>query len=169
MRATLTAIFATASPLRSRGLGLGLSISEALVVRQGGDIIASSKGEGFGSEFLVTLPVIAPVPDAGTSEPAPATAKVTKDRRLKILLAEDHTDTAQVLARLLSRFGHEVDIVGTSADAIELYRRKKYDLFLSDLGLPDCNGIELLQKFKEIRDGGRYSTVSGTRLFQPLD
>ena len=138
--------------LHSNGLGLGLSISKSLIVQQGGEITASSPGEGLGSEFVVALPFVERVTHRPPSAPAPARSAPAQNRRLRILLAEDHVDSATVMARLLSHMGHEADIAGTSAVALELFRQQEYDLVLSDIGLPDGSGFDLIQKMKQIRD-----------------
>ncbi len=56
------------------------------------------------------------------------------------------------MARILAHLGYEVQIAGTSAAALEAYRQRDYDLVLSDIGLPDGSGIDLVEKIKEIRD-----------------
>src|SRR6202012_5316799 len=65
---------------------------------------------------------------------------------LKILLVEDHADTAEILKRMLVRRGHEVVIAGNVAEALEKGTTERFDLLLSDIGLPDGTGSELLQK-----------------------
>jgi PAS domain S-box-containing protein len=142
---------APANSPRSEGLGLGLSISQALIVQQGGEITAKSDGIGAGSEFVVRLPS-AQAPEPAALPMAPAVVREAPIRSLRILLVEDHVDSANVLSRILSHSGYEVDTAGTSASALELYRRNEYDLVLSDIGLPDGSGIELVQKMKGIRD-----------------
>lgn len=140
------------NPGLSEGLGLGLSISRALIVQQRGEITASSPGLGLGSEFLVRLPSEQQNPQPATVANSPTTIAAGSSKRLRILLAEDHVDSATAMARMLSHFGHEVDTAGSSAAALGLYRQRDYDLVLSDIGLPDGNGLDLVRKMKETRD-----------------
>lgn len=70
-------------------------------------------------------------------------------RKLRILLVEDHVDTAQILGRLLRKMGHDVAIAGAVAAALheadELIRCGGLDLVISDVGLPDGSGLELMR------------------------
>jgi PAS domain S-box-containing protein len=136
----------------SNGLGLGLSISRALIVQQGGDITASSEGSGLGSEFRVTLPTVGPPADETLTVPLVVTKPAMARRRMRILLVEDHSDSATVMARGLSQLGYQVDIAGTVSAAVDLFQNEQYDLVLSDLGLPDGSGMDLLRKLREIRE-----------------
>jgi PAS domain S-box-containing protein len=136
----------------SEGLGLGLSISRALIVQQGGEITAKSDGIGSGSEFVIRLPSAQAPPGPVVLPMAPTATMEAPIGRLRILLVEDHVDSAYVLSKSLTLSGYEVDTAGTSASALELYRGNQYDLVLSDIGLPDGSGIDLVQKMKEIKD-----------------
>jgi PAS domain S-box-containing protein len=143
---------APANSPRSEGLGLGLAISQALIVEQGGEITARSEGIGAGSEFVVRLPLAQAAPEP-VALPTALTAPVEAlTRPMRILLVEDHADSAKVLSKILSRLGYEVDTAGTSGSALDFYRSNQYDLVLSDIGLPDGSGIELVQKMKGIKE-----------------
>ncbi len=74
------------------------------------------------------------------------------NRKLRILLVEDNGDTAQILKRLLVHQGHQVQTAADVATALELAERDSFDLLLSDLGLPDRSGLELM---RELRAKGR--------------
>jgi PAS domain S-box-containing protein len=125
------------------GLGLGLTISRAMVELHGGQIEASSEGKGKGSTFTVRLPLIdTPVAAAPPQAPRPF------ERKLRILLVEDHGDTARIVARLLSRKGHSVTIAGDVASALRSLGEHEFDLLVSDLGLPDGSGVDLMQELR---------------------
>ena len=142
------------------GLGLGLAICKALVTVHGGVISAHSAGKGQGATFRVVLPIVAgPL----AQHPAPAgqtTAKKPQKRPLRILLVEDHGDTARVLRQVLQKKGHYVQIAGDVASALKLAGRETFDLVLSDLGLPDGNGLDLMRQLKQ-RHGLKGIALSG--------
>ena len=131
------------------GLGLGLTISKAIVEMHGGTVQAHSEGKGKGATFTVRLPLLpaeTKTPAAlATSKPAPD----TRTRRLRILLVEDHGDTARIMRRLLSAEGHEVEVAGDVATAMELANERPFDLLLSDLGLPDGSGLDLMRTLRK--------------------
>lgn len=127
------------------GLGLGMSISKSLLKAQGGEIMAESKGRGQGATFTVTLSTVAgPDPNG-----RPATkAGSPMHKSLNILLVEDHVDTARAMSRLLRSQGHQVRAAGTVAEALQS-ARQPFDLLLSDIGLPDGTGVELIRQIRE--------------------
>jgi CheY-like chemotaxis protein len=143
---------------RYGGLGLGMAISKALVDAHGGDLSATSEGPGHGSSFTLAIPSVdtsaAPHSDAtsANSESPPA-------RQLEILLVEDHADTAFVMTRLLRKLGHNVQTSETVASAVRLAAENEFDLLLSDIGLPDGNGIDLI---RQLRRGSTIPAVALT-------
>ena len=124
------------------GLGLGLAISKALVEMQGGTISAHSEGKDQGTTFRIRLPLCAPAsqPEA----PPPAAPPQHAIRRLRILLVEDHGVTAKMMRMVLATEGHTVETAGDVATAIELADQHRFDLLVSDLGLPDASGHDLM-------------------------
>lgn len=93
-------------------------------------------------------------------QPAAATVAATQAAGIRILLVEDHDDTRRVMEGLLRRDRHAVDGVSTAADAIQLAEAKTYDLVISDLGLPDQSGVEMMAQLRD-RHGLRGIAVSG--------
>lgn len=134
---------------RYGGLGLGMAISKALVDAHQGSLTATSAGEGLGSAFTVSLPTSLASPQS----PAPAHPDTLKEpgvtRRLRILLVEDHPDTALVMGKLLRRLGHEVETTDSVASASRALGGQAFDMILSDIGLPDGTGIELIRQIRE--------------------
>lgn len=129
------------------GLGLGMAISRALVDALGGTLAATSEGPGKGSTFTVSLPVIA-APEAPA---APAPASPTDERpapALRILLVEDHEDSSYAMRRILERMGHTVEVRTDVATALVALETTGFDLLLSDIGLPDGTGFELVQRLR---------------------
>ena len=68
---------------------------------------------------------------------------------LRLLLVEDHADSAELLAELLESHGHTVRIAGTAFDALALAGEETFDLVVSDVGLPDASGYELMQQLRD--------------------
>jgi len=128
------------------GLGLGLAIAKAIVDLHHGHITATSPGEGRGSVFTVELPVV-PTPHHMPSAPSPVETPAPV-RGLRILLVEDHQPTAKVVRRLLERQGHTLTVAGDLASARKATASQTFDLILSDLGLPDGSGTELMQELR---------------------
>ena len=141
------------------GLGLGLSLSKLLVELHGGTIEAKSEGLEHGATFSVTLPLaeaVVPVVTSPAGPSAPASLRV-----LQILLVEDHGDTARILGRLLRNQGHEVRTAGDLKHALEMSRQWEFDLLISDLGLPDGNGRDLMSQLRSIRPTIPGIAISG--------
>lgn len=127
------------------GLGLGLAITQALVALHGGKITAHSAGTGAGSTFTIELPSARSHPAAGDHPlPAPDTTPPAA-----ILLVEDHPDTALVLKSLLEQRGHSVLLANSVAEATAIARRSHFDILLSDIGLPDATGYQLVASLKD--------------------
>ena len=130
---------------RFGGLGLGLAISKALAELHRGSLSAESAGSGQGATFILTLPIAAS--SALAAPPAATTLNQTGSRR--ILLVEDHATTAAVMARLLQKRGHQVELAHTVADALRIGMAQDFDVVMSDLGLPDGSGYEVMEALRD--------------------
>jgi len=131
------------------GMGLGLAISKALVEIHGGTIRAESGGKQRGSTFTVELPSISTKDDAHAT-PAGRNAG---NGDLRVLVVEDDADTARMLSRLLGASGHNVKTADSAAAALELAgvannSGEPFDVLVSDIGLPDKTGYELMEAIK---------------------
>jgi signal transduction histidine kinase len=127
----------------SPGLGLGLAICKALVDLHGGTIDARSDGAGRGATFEVMLPTAASLPVE-----IPAAAAPPPLARLRILLVDDHRDTAEILGCLLSRQGCEVRVAESVRQALQVAEGFDFDVLVSDIGLPDGRGTDLLSRLQ---------------------
>lgn len=130
------------------GLGLGLAITKALAEVHGGGVGVESEGTGRGATFSIRLPVLAGAVPTTHGKPAERDA-ARPGRALRILLVEDHADTALVMSRLLTQLGHTVHAAGTLAEAVRATGDGRWDLIISDIGLPDGNGVELLGRLRQ--------------------
>lgn len=145
------------------GLGLGLSIAKAIVDLHGGSIEVASEGIGRGARFTVQLPLLANggAPRRSSAARGQQPDGASESRRLRILLVEDHGDTGRILARLLRNAGHQVDHAETAAGAREAFGRAPFDLLISDIGLPDESGLELMKKLRTQQPELRGICLSG--------
>jgi signal transduction histidine kinase/ActR/RegA family two-component response regulator/PAS domain-containing protein len=128
------------------GMGLGLAITKAIVDLHHGSIDAFSDGPGLGSRFTVELPS-APQQTPLPSPPLPSN-ETTDIAVPRLLLAEDHADTARILCILLKRAGYIVHRAANVAEAIELAACQPFDILVSDLGLPDASGYDLMRELR---------------------
>jgi PAS domain S-box-containing protein len=130
---------------RFGGLGLGLAISKALVAMHQGTLTAHSEGRGCGATFTVELPLTSAARTHIVEDPA----STTEHRALRLLIVEDHEATSAIMARLLKKRGYIVTVVTSVQTALEALDHTPLDLVISDLGLPDGTGHELMAKISE--------------------
>ena len=138
------------------GLGLGLAISRMLVEQHQGSISASSPGRNLGATFTVELPLcqaeeppearVAPAHQLEVAAPTPD-ARVA-GRRPRVLFVEDHKATSSALTHLLTRRQYAVVSVGSIAEARAAAARETFDILITDIGLPDGSGNDLMNELR---------------------
>jgi PAS domain S-box-containing protein len=132
---------------RYGGLGLGLAISQAIMDAHHGTLSVVSEGQGRGAIFTVALASV----DAPAASSQDSAAHSGSARELRLLIVEDHHASRTVLAQLLTRRGHHITTASTSKEALRLYAAGHFDAVISDLGLPDGSGLELMREIQRLR------------------
>ncbi len=136
---------------RFGGLGLGLTISKALIDAHDGKIHVQSPGKDQGSTFSVELnTVLAPVgrDGDGQDQPVDREPKQFVPTHRRVLLVDDHYDTCIGMKRMLERHGYEITVAHTAEQAVEKVRTEEFDLLISDIGLPDRSGYDLMREVR---------------------
>jgi PAS domain S-box-containing protein len=155
---------------RFGGLGLGLAIARAIVDLHGGVIQAESQGPGKGATFVVELPRVADQATGVAEQPEDTGMEAVQERApaLRLLLVEDHEPTLAVLKRLLVRAGHQVVTAGSVAAARAAAESGQFDVVISDLGLSDGTGIEVMGQLRALDPRLRGIALSGYGMEEDL-
>ena len=127
-----------------------MAISKALVDTHAGTISAESAGPGQGSQFAVVLPSISASALKLPTAEDPRIAARQNPQEIAILLVEDHEDSAEVMSGLLRKKGYSVQTAGTVADALKILGEREFSLPISDIGLPDGTGIDLIRQVRGV-------------------
>jgi PAS domain S-box-containing protein len=138
------------------GLGLGLSIVKQLVEAHGGNVRAGSPGEGLGATFTVVLQFSsdgAAVETAATSHSVPPPPQVFKSFDLAgvvVVVVDDEPDARALIARVLHECGAKVNVASSAEEALALIDDSTPDVLVSDIGMPDTDGFELLRRVRAL-------------------
>ncbi len=148
------------------GLGLGLSIVRSLVVLHDGVVDVRSEGVGKGSEFEVRLPAARPE----TLQPRPVTPlEVEAVKARKVLIVDDNSDAAELLADALSRLGHETRVAFDGPSGLDTAAGFLPDIAFLDIGLPAMDGYELARRIRSELDAPNLRLVALTGYGQASD
>jgi signal transduction histidine kinase/CheY-like chemotaxis protein len=131
---------------RHGGLGLGLAIADALAKMHGGRLEARSEGEGSGSTFIFRIGLLGT--EGVQVEQREQKSHSFKD--LKVLIVEDSEDTLTLLSAMFSREGAKTTMATSADEALRWASTNQPDIVISDLGMPDVDGYELLEKLKQM-------------------
>lgn len=157
---------------RHGGLGLGLSIVRQLVEMHGGTVRADNNKTGKGASFTVNLPLLneeKPPPEKNNASAfEPLTEKPLNNPEklagLRILIVEDEDDSCELLKLVLSSCGAEPATARSAAEAYDLFKQKRFDLVISDIGMPDEDGYSLIKKIRAlpVEQGGAVRAIALT-------
>jgi CheY-like chemotaxis protein len=157
---------------RHGGLGLGLAIVRQLVSAHGGTVSAESEGEGKGATFVVRLPARSAVPAISrggrpaTARPAAAVLAEEAPRLdgLRVLVVDDEEDARGLVSQVLREQGAEVHVAGSAREALERFGAVKPDVVVSDIGMPEADGLSLIRRIRALpsEQGGRTPAVALT-------
>jgi signal transduction histidine kinase/DNA-binding NarL/FixJ family response regulator len=131
------------------GLGLGLALSRRIAERMGGTLTAASRPTG-GAAFTLAF-------EAEQADTAPAPLASTAP--LRIMLVEDVPLNRRMIATMLRRAGHHVSEAEDGATALALQETGQFDLVLLDVGLPDIDGIQILEVLKRPSRGNVVQVI----------
>ena len=162
---------------RQGGLGLGLAVVRHLVELHGGNVRAESGGEGQGSTFTVDLPLAVERRDPARAEDRKREIERRKGERLarldglRVLLVEDDDDSRWLLGTMLKRQGATVTSTSSSLEALNAFETGAPDVVISDLGMPEENGLELMRKLRMFPAGrgGLVPAIALTGYATPKD
>jgi CheY-like chemotaxis protein len=166
----------SSSRRRQGGLGLGLAIVKHIVELHGGAIYAYSRGEGLGSDFMVTLPLATQSGDG--ADPAMWVARpVSDDTRtgtlsgVRVLVVDDEYDTREILSVMLTRFGAEIRTAESAAEAMTIFGQWLPDVLVSDIGMPLEDGYSLIKKIRALpqENGADVPAIALTAFASPQD
>jgi PAS domain S-box-containing protein len=168
----IAGVFAMFSQVKSTqdrsegGLGIGLALAKGLVELHGGTLEARSRGVGFGSEFIVHLPLS----PAELRLPGATAAAVDTSRTLRrVLIADDNRDAAESLAVLLRMDGHEVTIAYDGPQALAMLTHQRPQVALLDIGMPGLNGYEVARRVRQGPQGSLVTLIAVTGWGQDRD
>ncbi|MCD2516406.1 ATP-binding protein [Massilia sp. G4R7] len=165
---------------RHGGLGLGLSIVKHLVEQHGGTVRAESAGEGQGASFTIELPRAQALPasrperaaaSANPGAPEGADAAARDLSGLTVLVVDDTRDGRELIARILTDCHARVRVAASAREAFEALRSHRPDVLISDLGMPEFDGFELIGWVRALpRDaGGQLPAIALTAFARPED
>ena len=157
------------------GLGLGLAIARQLIELHGGTVRVKSGGRDLGTTFIVSLPLTVLHPESepagaerrhpgGGVPTAPALARDLDLAAVRVLVVDDEADARALVRRLLEERGATVTTNGSVAEALASLRQERFDVLVSDIGMPEEDGYSLIRQVRALapEQGGAMPAVALT-------
>jgi signal transduction histidine kinase len=146
---------------RHNGLGIGLTMARHIAELHGGIVEAFSAGDGLGAVFVLTLPPSdepAPTTQANAPRPSPTGALAAVQpgvaakplTGLRVLVVDDDSDLRDLIGMILIDAGAFVSTAGSAREALSLFERDSFDVLLSDLGMPEQDGLSLMRSIRAL-------------------
>jgi signal transduction histidine kinase/ActR/RegA family two-component response regulator len=160
------------------GLGLGLSIVKHLVELHGGSVRVTSPGEGRGTTATVELPLLVAHREGerdrhptGSHYSLPAATGWADLTGIKVLVVDDQPEALHLVRRLLEDCHAEVIAAGSAAEALPLVERDRPHVLVSDIGMPEVDGYELLRRVRALgpERGGQVPAIALTAFARSED
>lgn len=158
------------------GLGLGLAITKQLVELHGGQIQASSAGEGLGATFTVRLPLAHRPTEAGQAEAQAEDAQAASDNlalpRLEGVLTfvvDDEPDARDLLCRILEGQGAKVVVFSSAEELLTAIQSLRPTVIVSDVGMPQMDGLQMIKSLRATEHGARVPALALTAFARPQD
>jgi signal transduction histidine kinase/ActR/RegA family two-component response regulator len=163
----------------AKGLGLGLSIVKHLVEQHGGSVHVTSPGEGQGATFSLQIPltVVHRKPEPGEHRHPKGIGGITTDFKrpdlsgVTVLVIDDQADARDLIQRVLAQCDAKVITASTAAEALTAVETERPDVLVSDIGMPDVDGYELLRRIRALghAGGGRLPAIALTAFARSED
>ncbi|MGB9629611.1 MAG: GAF domain-containing protein, partial [Thermodesulfobacteriota bacterium] len=145
--------FFTTKPFSNTGLGL--SMSYGIIRRFGGEIEVESK-VGLGTTFTISLPI-----ELEGKEEKVSLETIQKGKEARILIIDDEETVRDALSKILSQVHHEVTLAHEGEEGIRLFRENKFDIVLTDLGMPGLSGWEVCREIKKLSPQTPVGMITG--------
>ena len=159
---------------RHGGLGLGLSIVKQLVELHGGSVAAESAGQDLGASFIVRLPIRA-IRDDDAAHPTSRSSAVREIpfqlSGVRVLVVDDDPDARELIGSVLAGVAALPSIAGSASEALALVAERSFDLIISDIGMPDRDGYQLMRAIRALppERGGRTPAIAVTAFARSED
>jgi CheY-like chemotaxis protein len=147
---------------RHGGLGLGLSIVKHLVELHGGSVRVKSPGEGQGATFIVALPIsvirsedVAHRERSEFSDVDIGSIELPRLEGVRAVVVDDQPDARALICRLIEEYGGQCILAETGMDALRVVSEADVNILISDIGMPDFDGYQLIRKVRSMESAKR--------------